>query len=159
TAVYEIITNRILQQLEAGVVPWQRPWNAAAGQPRNLLSQKAYRGINVWMLASVGYACPYWLTYKQAQEIGGQVRRGEHGSPVVFRKCLARPDDSQDSQESDSNARRIPVARLYTVFNAQQCDLPDRLQPFLQVSPAAGDASRQIAACEQILAGMPQRPV
>ena len=57
-----------------------------AGQPRNLLSQKPYRGINVWMLASAGYACPYWLTYRQAQQISGQVRRGEHGLPIVFWK-------------------------------------------------------------------------
>src|SRR5262245_41754424 len=86
--VYEIITQRIMEQLEHGTVPWQQPWNHKAGLPRNLLSQKDYRGINVWILASAGYSSPYWLTYRQAQEIGGFVRRGEHGSPVVFWKFV-----------------------------------------------------------------------
>jgi antirestriction protein ArdC len=80
----EIITARIMEQLEHGTVPWQKPWNAQAGIPQNLLSQKHYRGINVWMLASAGYAYPYWLTFKQAKDIGGSVKKGEHGYPVVF---------------------------------------------------------------------------
>jgi antirestriction protein ArdC len=150
-----------MEQLERGTVPWQQPWNHTAGMPRNLLSQKAYRGINVWVLASAGYACPYWLTYRQAQEIGGQVRRGQHGSPVVFWKWLDQPADSQEpeNQGPGSHRRPLPVARLYTVFNAQQCDLPARLQPFLQIDNALGaDIQRQIAACEQIIAGMPQQP-
>lgn len=67
-SVYEIITNRIMEQLEQGTIPWQKPWNHTAGIPRNLMSQKEYRGINVWLLGAAGYASPYWLTYKQAQE-------------------------------------------------------------------------------------------
>ena len=84
--VYDIITSRIKEKLEQGTVPWQRSWSNAAGMPRNLLSQKEYRGINVWVLASAGYSSPYWLTYRQAQEIGGHVREGEHGFPAVFWK-------------------------------------------------------------------------
>jgi antirestriction protein ArdC len=117
--VYEVITRRIMEQLERGTVPWQKPWNHTAGLPRNLMSQKAYRGINVWLLSSAGYSSPYWLTYRQAQEIGGHVRKGEHGSPVVFWKWLERSEESQDGEETDSKSRHVPVARLYTAFNAQ----------------------------------------
>ncbi len=153
--VYEIITQRIMEQLEHGAVPWQQPWSHTASLPCNLLSQKAYRGINVWMLASAGYSSPYWLTYRQAQEIGGHVRKGEHGSPVVFWKFL----DRQEEQQEEESGKRIPVARLYTVFNIQQCELPERLQPLLKIDNAVGaDTHQQIDACEQIMTTMPQRP-
>src|SRR5262249_16788459 len=157
--VYELITQRIMEQLEQGTIPWQQPWHHQAGLPRNLLSQKDYRGINVWILASAGYSSPYWLTYRQAQEIGGHVRKGEHGSPVVFWKWLERGEESPDGEETDSTTRRVPVARLYTVFNVQQCELPERLQPFLQIDNARGaESHRQIANCEQIVASMPLCP-
>ena len=71
--VYEIITARILAQLEQGVIPWHRPWRSG-GVPKNLLSQKPYRGVNVWLLVSQPYISPYWLTFVQAQEIGGRRR-------------------------------------------------------------------------------------
>src|SRR5262249_31263652 len=157
--VYETITQRIMEQLERGTVPWQQPWNHTAGMPRNLLSQKEYRGINVWVLASAGYASPYWLTYRQAQEIGGYVRKGEHGSSVVFWKFPEREEESQDGEETDSTTRRGPLAPLYTVFQVQQCELPERVQPFLKIDNALGaDTHRQIEACEQLVARMPQRP-
>src|SRR5262245_25699601 len=117
-----------MEQLERGTVPWQQPWNHAAGLPRNLLSQKPYRGINVWVLASAGYSCPYWLTYRQAQEIGGFVRKGEHGSPVVFWKWLDASEEGQDGEEPDSHSRRVPMARLYTVVKnlAASCEASDQ---------------------------------
>ena len=155
--VYDIITSRIMEKLEQGAVPWQQPWNSTAGMPRNLLSQKAYRGINVWVLASAGYSSPYWLTYRQAQEIGEHVRRGEHGYPVVFWKFVEREEETQDGEERKD--KRIPLARLYTVFNVRQCELPERLQLFLKIDNAIGaDTHRRIEACERIIASMPNRP-
>src|SRR5215471_7468335 len=142
--VYEIITQRIMEQLEQGTVPWQQPWYHRAGMPRNLLSQKDYRGINVWLLASAGYSSPYWLTYRQAQEIGGHVRRGEHGSPVVFWKWLEKGEENQEGEE-EGESHRVPMARLYTLFNVHQCELPERLQPFLKIDNAIGaDTYRRI---------------
>ena len=85
-SVYDLVTARILQQLENGVPPWRKPWGGPMRTPRNLTTQKPYRGINVFLLACQGYDSPFWLTYKQAQEIGGHVRKGEKSSPVVFWK-------------------------------------------------------------------------
>ena len=156
--VYDLITERIVEKLQQGTIPWQKPWNSAAGLPRNLSSQKAYRGINVWMLGSAGYSSPYWLTFKQAKEIGGYVRKGEQGFPVVFWKWLDGVEKLEEREESRTATRRVPLARLYYVFNVQQCELPARLQPFLQIEPESPDPQPQIAACEQILAHMPNRP-
>ncbi len=111
------------------------------------------------MLGSAGYTSPYWLTFKQAKEIGGYVRKGEQGFPVVFWKWLEGTGESEEGEERRTTTRRIPLARLYHVFNVQQCELPARLQPFLQIhEPLSPDPQTQIAACEQILAHMPNRP-
>ncbi len=156
--VYEAITQRIMEQLKQGTVPWQQPWNHTAGMPRNLLSQKAYRGINVWMLASAGYSSPYWLTYRQAQEIGGHVRKGEHGYPVVFWKFVDRKEETQDGEEK-SESRHIPMARLYTLFNVRQYELPERLQPFLQIDNALGaDTHGRLQPVSRLLPACPNGP-
>ena len=78
-SVYEIVTERVVALLEKGIVPWQKPWASSSGDciPRNLVSRKPYRGLNVFLLHSMGYESPYWLTVKQAQELGGHVRKGE----------------------------------------------------------------------------------
>jgi hypothetical protein len=130
---YDLITDRILEKLQHGTVLRQKPWNSAAGLPLNLLSQKPYRGINVWVLDAAGYASPYWLTFKQAREIGGYVRKGEQGSPVVFWKWLEKDEGKQDRVKTGTASRRIPLARLYSVFNVHQCELPARLPPFLAI--------------------------
>src|ERR1700704_5078430 len=81
-SVFEIVTARILEQLERGVVPWRNPWRAEL--PCNLISGKPYRGVNVFLLASLGYGSRYWLTYAQTAKLGGHVKRGEHSSLVTF---------------------------------------------------------------------------
>ena len=84
-SVYEIVTARILEQLERGVVPWRRPWTGT-GLPRNLVSMKPYRGINVFLLGGQRFASPFFLTFKQALQRGGAVKKGERGCPIVFWK-------------------------------------------------------------------------
>jgi antirestriction protein ArdC len=80
--VYEIITDRIVKQLESGVAPWRKPWSAKL--PVNLMSQKPYRGLNVLTLASQGYPSRFWLTFNQANKLGGKIRKGEKSSPVIY---------------------------------------------------------------------------
>ncbi len=125
--VYSRITNRIIADLEQGVRPWMKPWNAehAAGRITRPLRHNGipYKGINVVMLwsASVakGYACPLWLTFKQAIELGGHVRKGEAGELVVYANRITRTETDEKGEETE---REIPFLKGYTVFNAEQCD-------------------------------------
>jgi len=121
--VYEIITDRICERLEAGVVPWRKPWTARGldGMPRNLVTRRPYRGVNVWTLAMMGYGSPDWLTYRQATALGGHVRQGEKGSPVIFWKWLDAParadeqaDDGADAADEIRPGRRAPMLRFRT---------------------------------------------
>ena len=145
STVYSIVTEQILNQLEAGVAPWHRPWTTQV--PKNLVSGRGYRGINVFLLASNGYGSPYWLTYKQASERGGHVRKGEHGTRVVFWKIGTRETQEPDG---DTIERKSIVLRYYTVFNVEQCEGV----PYPTVTPTVN----AIAECERIVQGMPNPP-
>jgi len=153
--LYTRITNRIIAELEAGTRPWLKPWNAehAAGRITRPLRHNgiAYRGINVvtlWMTATArGYACPIWLTYKQAQELGAQVRKGEHGELVVYANRITRTETGATGEETE---REIPFLKGYTVFNAEQID---NLPPHF-TAPAAPtlDPVARIAHAESFFA-------
>jgi antirestriction protein ArdC len=144
--VYEQITERIITLLAQGTVPWQKPWKARTGLPRNLLSQKPYRGINVFLLLAMSYESPFWLTFRQALQLGGNVRKGEKSCPVVFWKQTTIED--KESGES----QKIPQLRYYHVFNVAQCDgLKIGTGPVAE--PVNG-----ILKPDEIVAHMPQRP-
>ena len=115
--VYEIVTDRIIDLLEKGVVPWHKPWAGGRNSaPANLVSKKPYRGLNVWLLGSMGYSSPYWVSYKQATEMGGQVRKGEKSTMVVYWKMFETIDKVTKEKKT------IPMLRYYNVFNVTQCD-------------------------------------
>ena len=147
--VYQIVTDRIIDLLEDGVVPWHKPWAGGSNQlPMNLVSKKAYRGLNVWLLSCFGYASPYWVSYKQATELGGQVRKGEKSTLVVYWKMFETID--KDTKEK----KVIPMLRYYNVFNVSQCDginVPDtETQPTIDFNP--------IEEAEKIVANMTKVP-
>jgi len=146
TNVYQIITDRIIQQLETGTAPWHQPWQASgqSGLPRNLVSGHEYRGINVWILLSAGFASPHWLTYRQAGELGGHVRCGAKGMPVVFWNFGTR--EVQDGE--DIIEKKSVLCRYYTVFNTSQCEglqaqPTEATEPLPQIDP--------IDNCEQVV--------
>lgn len=113
--VYEIIYDKIVTLIEEkGLLPWQKPWTGT--EPANFTNKKNYRGINPWILSLQGFSCPYWLTFKQAEKLGGKVRKGERGTPVVFWKWI----DKEDQETGET--KRFPILRYYTVFNVEQCD-------------------------------------
>jgi antirestriction protein ArdC len=142
---YDRITERIVALLERGTVPWHKPWNAKTGWPRNYVSKKPYRGINVFLLHAMSYESPCWLTFHQATELGGSIRKGEKSCPVVFWKQMKIED------EESGEAKKIPLLRIYHVFNVAQCDglkdAPPVKDEVVTVKPA------------QIVANMPQPPV
>jgi antirestriction protein ArdC len=126
--LYAEISARIVAELEAGAAPWVKPWSATPGAntPCNAVSNRPYSGCNVvllWMAQAAGYRTSRFLTFKQALELGGNVRKGERGTKVYFVKQLqVRDQDADDS----SSTRLIPMLREYTVFNVDQCEnLPD----------------------------------
>jgi antirestriction protein ArdC len=144
---YQVITDRILALLEQGTVPWRQPWDSALGLPRNLFSQRPYRGINVWLLTAMVAASPFWATFHQVKEAGGSVRKGERGVPVVFWKVYTTADRDTGDEE-----KRF-VLRQYTVFNAAQLDGV----PVPEI-PVTTDRFTPIAQCEQLVSAMPRRP-
>lgn len=145
SSVYDIVTERILAELEKGEVPWRKPWRTRP--PANLISKKPYRGINVFLLAFAGYGSQFWLTFRQAQALGGNVRRGEHGTKIVFWKCNTRETESADGEIEEHKSAFL---RYYTVFNLEQTE---GLKALLRLPPAF-----PIEPAEKIVKGMPNPP-
>src|SRR6516225_3756327 len=149
-SVYEVITARIVEKLEAGTVPWHKPWNVETGVPRNLTSGRPYRGINVFLLGCQSHASPFWGTYKQMTELGGHVRKGERGSPVVFWKLL-------DGKDKEGKAKTVPVCRYYTVFNVEQCEGINHRR-LDEIAPPKPAQFSPIERAEALVKGYPNAP-
>jgi antirestriction protein ArdC len=145
-SAYEVVTESIIKQLESGVAPWRKPWRTE--MPANLASKKEYRGINVFLLASQGYGSRYWLTYRQAQTLGGSVRKGEHGSKVVFWKIDEYRKEDKETGETEN--RKSILLRYYTVFNLEQCEGIKSPEPTRVIAP--------LEQCEIIVNSMPNPP-
>ena len=151
---YADVTSRIIAALERGTVPWRHPWRARG--LRNAGSHRPYRGINLLMLSltsmEAGYEDARWLTYRQAEQLGGHVRRGEQGTRVILWKWLGREDDGDTNAADEERRPAFPLMRLYTVFNVAQCDglsLPD---------PDAGESFDPLTRAEEIVAGYADGP-
>jgi antirestriction protein ArdC len=143
--VYQIITERILEKLSQGVVPWRRTWTGP--EPlQNLVTRKPYRGINVFLLGMQGFGPPYWLTLKQANRLGGKIRKGEPGSVVVLWKWVEKTDP-----ETGEPAAAVPLLRYYRVWNVAQTE-------GIEVPIAEALDFAPIEAAERILQEMPQSP-
>jgi antirestriction protein ArdC len=157
TDVYTRVTTKIVEELERGVRPWLKPWNAehAAGRITRPLRHNGlkYSGINVltlWMSAELqGFDCPFWLTFQQAKELGGHVRKGEHGSPVVYASTFKKTDTNEAGDESETE---IPFLKEYTVFNAEQCEgLPEH---YLQRADVPTEALPRIEQADLFFANL-----
>lgn len=118
--VYQIITDKIIDHLKKGVIPWRKPWRVS-DVPMNLITKKPYRGMNFFLLALTPYKSNYWLTFKQAQDIGGNVKKGEKSTLIVFWKIYKKKDGSVD-ENGEESTENIPVLRYYNVFNADQVE-------------------------------------
>jgi antirestriction protein ArdC len=142
--VYARITDRIVTELERGVRPWVKPWNAAnaAGRITRPLRHNGmpYQGINVVLLWSEavgrGFTSPIWMTFKQSLELGGHVRKGESGTLVVYANKITKTGTDEHGDEVE---RAIPFLRAYTVFCVDQIEnLPDHYygRPAPSIAPA-----------------------
>lgn len=142
-SVYEIITNQILAELEKGEVPWRKPWRTLP--PANLMTKKPYRGINVFLLGFAGYGSQFWLTFNQAKQLGGNIRRGEHGTKIVFWKFY-----ETEAADGEIEERKFAFLRYFTVFNLEQTE---GLKALHELPPAF-----PIESAESIVRGMPNPP-
>ena len=140
--VAEIVTERIIAALEKGNIPWKRPW--VSGVPKNLVSKKDYRGVNVFILAACS-SDEYFVTYKQAQALGGSVKKGEKGIPVIFWNFI-----EQENKETGKK-KTVPFMRYYTVFGASQCE-------GLKLPEKSTIPNNPIENCEKVIANMPNKP-
>lgn len=137
--VYEIVTERIIKELESGKIPWQRPWTGSRNGAYSRSTGRAYSFINQMMLQYTGE----YLTYKQAQEAGGQVRKGEKSEMVVFFKPYPVTEIINGKEET----KMIPLLRYYNVFHISQCDgvepkyRPEDIKPFNPIEEAETIAS------------------
>lgn len=150
--VYEIVNKRITELLEEGTVPWKRPWRSTEG-PRNLISKKPYRGINSFLLNCSPYESDHWLTFNQAKQKGGQVRKGEKSTIICFWKWINTVSDDDESGNESAIIKK-PLLRYYRVFNLEQIDgiehpkEPEIETPFTPIEKA-----------EQIIEDMQFKPV
>lgn len=130
-SLYQEITDKIVAELEAGRLPWVQPWGTSAVQaplsmPRNAATQRRYSGINVLILWGAvvqhGFPGQSWLTFRQALGMGGNVRKGERGTTVVFADRFIPNQERARAREQGEEPSAIPFLKRFTVFNAAQCD-------------------------------------
>ena len=134
-SLYEEITDKIIAELEAGRIPWVQPWGTAAAKaplamPQNASTRRRYSGINVLILWGAvierGFSGQSWLTFRQALGLGGNVRKGERGTTVVYADRFVPNDERRRATETGEEAHAIPFLKRFTVFNTDQCEgLPE----------------------------------
>jgi antirestriction protein ArdC len=156
--LYREITDKIIAELERGIVPWVQPWTSSKqlcplGLPVNGLTRRSYSGINILLLWSAleerGFASPYWVTFKQCIAMGGSVRKGEHGIHVYFADKFVPQKEKARAEETGDQPNSIAFLKRYTVFNAAQCDgLPKGL-----IAASAATSERQIVPEAEALIG------
>lgn len=156
-SLYDEVTARIVSELEAGRFPWVQPWGRAggaeAGLPRNALTARPYSGVNILILWGAviehGWPCQSWLTFRQAQEAGGRVRKGEHGVTVVYADRFTPEAEKERAQRDGDEARAVRFLKRFTVFNVAQCD---GLRPGLAFDPAPLPEREIVPVAEEVIA-------
>jgi len=123
--IYEAVSRNIIEQIEAGTPPWRQPWaNVGGGIPCNAISQRAYRGINVWLLMATaqrkGYDSPRWATFRQWKQLGGHVNRGEKATKIIYWNIVT--ETATDPRTGEQEEQQRVFCRQYSVFNLCQCD-------------------------------------
>jgi len=134
-SLYQEVTDRIIAELERGRVPWVQPWGrakAGLGLPKNAATRRRYSGINILILWGAvierGFPAQAWLTFRQAQDLGGAVRKGERGTTVFYADRFVPEDERKRAAEAGEEPQAVPFLKRFTLFNVGQCDgLPEQL--------------------------------
>lgn len=147
--VPEIVTNKIIEQLDKGVVPWKKPWTG--GFPINFVSKRPYSGINVLLLTISPFSSPFWMTYKQAKEKGGYIKKGEKSTLIVYRNTICKKEENEDGEET---TKSYSLLRYYNVFNYEQTDGLEN--PFTEEE---ANEINPINCCEEVISNFQDKPI
>ena len=159
--LYDEVTAKIIAELEAGRFPWVQPWGRGSdrtggtspGLPRNALTSRNYSGVNVLILWGAviehGYPAQSWLTFRQALEAGGNVRKGEKGTTIVYADRFTPEAEKERARQTGGDAKTIPFLKRFTVFNVAQCD---GLRPGLAADPAPLPEREIVPLAEDVIA-------
>ena len=118
--IYQQVTDRIIAELESGAAPWIKPWKAGSAEDQNIISKKPYQGINRLILGMSGFAMPYWASFKQWQDLGGSVKKGEKGTHIVFYSPISK--DTVNPETGAAEQSIYHCLKSYVVFNAAQVE-------------------------------------
>ena len=147
--VYTIVNEIIIKQLEQGTIPWKQPWKNT-GLPRNLVTQRPYRGVNYLLLNALNYPFNEFLTFKQVQDLGGRVKKGEHAHLITY---WVWHEEKSDTPRLDVKAKAIPSLRYYFVFNLDQTTgIAERTVSLESKNKIP------LATCMSVIENMPNRP-
>jgi len=157
TNLYDEVTARIVSELEAGRFPWVQPWGRAGGTgpglPRNALTGRTYSGVNILILWGAviehGWPSQSWLTFRQAREAGGCVRKGEHGVTIVYADRFTPEAEKERARRDGDEARAVPFLKRFTVFNVAQCE---GLRAGLAADPAPLPEREIVPVAEEVIA-------
>ena len=152
--VYKILTERIIELLEIGTIPWKQPWNKKE-LPQNLINRIPYKGINMMLLSAFNFERNLFLTFKQIKGLSISLEKGAKSLPVVFwRWPELKKDEKEALAETDEKKKAKPILRYYSVFNISQCkNIPEKLIPPLLICQ-----NDPIESCARIVENMPNRP-
>jgi antirestriction protein ArdC len=156
-SLYDEVTARIVSELEAGRLPWVQPWGASSGTgpglPRNALTARSYSGVNILILWGAviehGWPSQSWLTFRQAQEAGGCVRKGEHGVTVVYADRFTPEAETERATREGGDPKAVPFLKRFTVFNVAQCE---GLRAGLASDPAPLPEREIVPVAEDVIA-------
>lgn len=147
--VYSLVTNRIIELLEQGTIPWRKPWGTA-GIPQNLITHRMYGGINLMLLNSLEFSDNLFVTWNQLQTIGGKVIKGEKGTLIIYHTMI----EKEVTKDGKTVIEKKPFIRFYKIFNVAQCrNIPDTL-----LHPDGGSTNVSFMEYESLVERMPDCP-
>jgi antirestriction protein ArdC len=149
--IYQTVTDRILKQLDAGVIPWRKTWTA--GMPKSLTTGKEYRGVNILVLATAEFTSRYWVTYREALRLCGHVRKGERATPVIYWKWRTPAELARRAEQTGKEAVAPCVPFTSAVFNLDQVEGVARPE-----DDVPRRANEHFDIADQVLAIMPDKP-
>ena len=156
--VVEKVTNKVIELLDQGEIPWKKPWTINGVLPRNLVTGMEYRGMNAFLLSlcCYDYESPYFLTFNQTKKLGGSVKKEEHAIPVIYWNWREKKVEVEnESGEIEFEVKKIPFMRYYNVFNVEQCSgLEDKI-PEVKIETFN---NTPIERCEKIVDEMKDKP-